>query len=74
MESKIKFVEDYLQWVNDNKLDPPKFSPEEYSLYLNYLNNQEILDEIIKVINSGEDATKLIQSITILLKNRLGGE
>jgi len=73
MDKQIEFVENYLQWVNDNKLDPPKFSPEEYAFYLNNLNNQKLIDEIIKVIDSGEDATKLIDSITVILKNKIEG-
>ena len=71
MKNKIKFIEDYLQWVNDNKLDPPTFSPEEYHVHLNNIKNQELIDEIILLIESSADAKKTIDSIILILKNNV---
>lgn len=34
MEKEIQFTKDYLDWVNDLRLDPPSYSPDEYAEHL----------------------------------------
>lgn len=69
MENKIEFLESYLAWVNDNRLDPPSFSPEEYSEYLSNIKNKELLEQIFEVVNSDTSSSKAIDSILLLLKD-----
>lgn len=67
MENKIEFLESYLAWVNDNRLDPPTFSPEEYALHLRNISNQELLDAMVALVNENEDADKIIESMMVAL-------
>ena len=69
MEDKIKFIEDYLMWVNENKLDPPTFSPEEYSKHLRDIKNSQLLDLIFDIANSETSSSKAIDSILLILKD-----
>lgn len=70
MEDKIKFIEDYLMWVNENKLDPPTFSPEEYSEHLRSIKNQELIQAIVEVVHSDASSSKVIDSILLILQDR----
>jgi len=67
MQNKIEFLENYLAWVNDNRLDPPTFSPEEYAVHLRNISNQELLDAMVALVNENEDADKIIESMMIAL-------
>jgi hypothetical protein len=67
MQDKIQFIENYLAWVNDNKLDPPTFSPEEYAIHLRNISNQELLDSMVALVQNNEDADKILESMMIAL-------
>ena len=67
MQDKIQFIENYLAWVNDNKLDPPTFSPEEYAIYLRNISNQKLLDSMVALVQENEDADKILESMMIAL-------
>jgi hypothetical protein len=70
MHDNIKFVEDYLLWVNNNKLDPPTFSPEEYASHLRSIKNHELLQAIVEVVHSKENADKIIDAILLILQDK----
>ncbi len=70
MLENIKFVEEYLIWVNDNKLDPPKFTPEEYASHLRSIKNEELLQAIVQVVHSKENADKIIDAILFILQDK----
>jgi len=68
MQNKIEFLENYLAWVNDNRLDPPSFSPEEYALHLRNISNQDLLDAMVAMVEKVEDADKIIEFMLIALE------
>ena len=70
MEDKIKFIEDYLMWVNENKLDPPTFSPEEYASHLRFIKHQEMLQAISDVVHSDASSSKIVDSILLILQDK----
>jgi hypothetical protein len=67
MQNKIEFIESYLTWVNDNKLDPPTFSPEEYAVHLRNISNEKLIDAMVVLVNQNEDADKIIEAMMIAL-------
>lgn len=50
-ENEIKFLENYIDWVNSRKLDPPTHSPAEYAEHLTNMRNAEIVDRALEMIN-----------------------
>jgi hypothetical protein len=70
MLENIKFVEDYLLWVNNNKLDPPTFSPEEYASHLRSIKNEELLQAIVQIVHSKQNADKIIDGILTVLQDK----
>lgn len=69
MQNKIEFLENYLAWVNDNRLDPPTFSPEEYAIHLRNISNQELIDAMVEMVEKVKDADKIIEFMLISLDN-----
>ena len=67
MDNKIQFIQNYLTWVNDNKLDPPTFSPEEYEVHLRNVSNQQLLDAMVELVLQNEDADKIIEAMMLAL-------
>ena len=50
-ELEIKFLENYIDWVNSRKLDPPTYSPVEYAEHLANLRNAEIVEKALEMLN-----------------------
>jgi hypothetical protein len=50
-ELEIKFLENYIDWVNSRKLDPPTYSPAEYAEHLANLRNAEIVEKALEMLN-----------------------
>lgn len=69
MKDKVKFVEEYLQWVNDNRLDPPAFTAEDYAQHLKNISNQELIDAIVEVVKTQKDPIEIVDSIFTILKD-----
>lgn len=57
-ETQIKFLENYIEWVNSRKLDPPTYSPAEYAEHLANLRNAEIVDKALEMMNFYNKGTK----------------
>jgi hypothetical protein len=53
-ESKIDFLENYVEWANERKLYPPTHSPTEYVEYLHNLRNYEIIEKALEMIGTYE--------------------
>lgn len=53
-ESKIDFLENYVEWANERKLFPPSNSPTEYVEYLHDLRNYEIIDKALEFLGQYE--------------------
>jgi hypothetical protein len=53
-ESKIDFLENYVEWANDRKLYPPTHSPTEYAEHLRNLRNSEIIEKALEMIGRYE--------------------
>lgn len=54
-ESKIDFLENYVEWANERKLFPPTFSPTEYAEHLRNLRNAEIIEKALEMIGKYEN-------------------
>jgi hypothetical protein len=53
-ESKIDFLENYVEWANERKLFPPTHSPTEYAEHLRNLRNSEIIEKALEMIGTYE--------------------
>ena len=53
-ESKIDFLENYVEWANERKLYPPTHSPTEYAEHLRNMRNSEIIDKALEMIGAYE--------------------
>jgi hypothetical protein len=54
-ESKINFLENYVEWANERKLYPPTHSPTEYAEHLRNMRNSEIIEKALEMIGSYEN-------------------
>lgn len=50
-DNEIKFLENYIDWVNSRKLDPPTYSPAEYAEHLTNMRNAEIVEKALEMLN-----------------------
>lgn len=50
-DNEIKFLENYIDWVNSRKLDPPSYSPAEYAEHLANMRNTEIVEKALEMLN-----------------------
>jgi hypothetical protein len=57
-DNEIKFLENYIDWVNSRKLDPPTYSPAEYAEHLANMRNAQIVDKALEMINFYNKGTK----------------
>jgi hypothetical protein len=53
-ESKIDFLENYVEWANERKLFPPTFSPTEYAEHLRNMRNSDIIDRALEMVGAYE--------------------
>jgi hypothetical protein len=57
-DKEIQFLENYIEWVNSRKLDPPTYSPAEYAEHLANMRNAEIVEKALEMINFYNKGTK----------------
>jgi hypothetical protein len=71
-QKDIQFLENYMDWVNSRKLDPPTYSPAEYGEHLANMRNAEIVDralEMLEFYNKGIDwPTNMLDELTKILR------
>jgi len=70
-DSSLELLEDFLKWRNEQRLDPPTFSPKEYLMYLQNQKNSAILDEVKALIEKHKDDAKnnaLIKSLLYIVE------
>ena len=73
-ETQIKFLENYIEWVNSRKLDPPTYSPAEYAEHLANLRNAEIVEKALEMMNFYNKGTKWDSEMLDELAKILRGE
>ena len=57
-DKEIQFLENYIDWVNSRKLDPPTYSPAEYAEHLANMRNAQIVEKALEMINFYNKGTK----------------
>jgi hypothetical protein len=57
-DKEIQFLENYIDWVNSRKLDPPAYSPAEYAEHLANMRNAQIVEKALEMINFYNKGTK----------------
>jgi hypothetical protein len=71
-DNEIKFLENYIDWVNSRKLDPPTYSPAEYAEHLANMRNAEIVDKALEMITFYNKGTKwdteMLDQLTAILR------
>lgn len=80
---EVKFVETvidigplkaYNEWVIENKLNPPRFEPEDYAHYLEGVRLRENVDKVLDYIKTYEFSGSWPNSIGLDIRRLLTGE
>lgn len=73
-DKEIQFLENYIEWVNSRKLDPPTYSPAEYAEHLANMRNAEIVEKALEMVNFYNKGTKWDKEMLDQLAAILRGE
>ena len=69
----IDLLEEYNRWVVDNKLNPPKYSPQEYAMHLESENAKQALAKAIEMVEFYHKGThwneEMVESLLKVLRN-----
>lgn len=69
----IALLEAYNEWVIDQKLNPPRYTPGEYAEHLRHLRNEQIIENALEMIgkyHKGIDWTpEMIEALLGILRD-----